>query len=566
MRLSKAFFYTLREDVKDEDSISGNLLVRAGMIKKSSSGVYMMMPLGLKALEKIENIIREEMNAIDSQELSMPALIPEEVFINSGRRESFGNSMFALKDRFNRPFVLGPTHEELFASAAKMMIRSYKDMPFSLYQFQTKFRDEPRPRFGLIRVREFTMKDAYTFDKDRDGLDKSYDAMFNAYKRSFDRMDLDYVIVKADTGVMGGLLSEEFQAVTDIGEDILVIHEASGYAANLEVAKCIPSGPKSTEEHLAYEAVDTPNARTIEEVSSFLGEDVKQFVKTLIYLVDGEPVACLLRGDHELNETKLLKLLDKSEIEMAPAHIVESVTNAPVGFAGPIGLEIPIVMDQEVELMANFIVGANKLDTHYKNVNLENFKVETIADIREIQEGDMCENGEGPVTFKRGIEIGNTFKLGEKYATAMDLYYTDEQNNMLPVVMGSYGIGPARCMAAIVEQNHSEKGILWPKQIAPIEVAIIPINAKNEEQMNAAEEAYQALNQAGFDVLLDDRDERAGIKFNDMELIGAYLRITVGRDIKDGKVEFKINGTDEVELVAISDIVERAKKIFCNEH
>ncbi len=561
MRLSKAFFYTLREDVKDEDSISGNLLVRAGMIKKSSSGVYMMMPLGLKALEKIENIIREEMNAIDSQELSMPALIPEEVFINSGRRESFGNSMFALKDRFNRPFVLGPTHEELFASAAKMMIRSYKDMPFSLYQFQTKFRDEPRPRFGLIRVREFTMKDAYTFDKDRDGLDKSYDAMFNAYKRSFDRMDLDYVIVKADTGVMGGLLSEEFQAVTDIGEDILVIHEASGYAANLEVAKCIPSGPKSTEEHLAYEAVDTPNARTIEEVSSFLGEDVKQFVKTLIYLVDGEPVACLLRGDHELNETKLLKLLDKSEIEMAPAHIVESVTNAPVGFAGPIGLEIPIVMDQEVELMANFIVGANKLDTHYKNVNLENFKVETIADIREIQEGDMCENGEGPVTFKRGIEIGNTFKLGEKYATAMDLYYTDEQNNMLPVVMGSYGIGPARCMAAIVEQNHSEKGILWPKQIAPIEVAIIPINAKNEEQMNAAEEAYQALNQAGFDVLLDDRDERAGIKF-----IGAYLRITVGRDIKDGKVEFKINGTDEVELVAISDIVERAKKIFCNEH
>lgn len=564
MRLSKAFFYTLREDVKDEDSSSGNLLVRAGMVKKSSSGVYMMMPLGFKALKKIEQIVREEMNAIDSLELSMPALIPEEVYESSGRRESFGNSMFSLKDRFNRPFVLGPTHEELFAAAAKMKIRSYKDMPFSLYQFQTKFRDEPRPRFGLIRVREFVMKDAYTFDRDLDGLDESYQAMFEAYKRAFDRMGLDYVIVRADTGVMGGLLSEEFQAVSDIGEDILVIQEESGYAANLEVAACIPSREKSTEEHLPYETVDTPNAKTIEEVATFMGLDKTLFVKTLIYLVDGEPYAFLLRGDHELNETKALKLLDKSEIEMAPAETVEKLTGSVLGFAGPIDLKMPIVMDQEVALMANFIVGANKKDTHFKNVNVENFVVQATADIREIVEGDMCENGAGPVSFKRGIEIGNTFKLGEKYSEAMDLHYQDQNNEVKPVQMGSYGIGIARCMAAIVEQNHSDKGILWPKNIAPIQVAIVPINAKNEEQMEAAERLYKQFTEAGFDVLLDDRNERAGIKFNDMDLIGAYTRITVGRDIQNGQVELKVSGMDEVALLTIDEVLAKVEAIFAN--
>ncbi len=562
MRLSKAFFYTLREDVKDEDSASGNLLVRAGMIKKSSSGVYMLMPLGLKAMNKVEKIIREEMNAIGSQEVSMPALIPEDVYISSGRRESFGSSMFSLKDRFNRPFVLGPTHEELFAAGAKMMVRSYKDMPVSLYQFQTKFRDEPRPRFGLIRVREFTMKDAYTFDTDLEGLDVSYQAMFNAYKRAFDRMGIEYVIVRADTGVMGGLLSEEFQALSPIGEDILVVHEESGYAANLEVAKCIPSGTKSEAEHLSKETVDTPNAKTIDEVSAFLGQDKTQFVKTLIYLVDNEPYAFLLRGDHELNETKALKLLGKSEIEMAPPTVVEDVTNAPVGFAGPIGLNIPVIMDQEVSLLANFTVGANAKDKHIINVNVEDFTVAKVADVRQIVEGDICENGAGPVSFKRGIEIGNTFKLGDKYAKAMDLFYADANNELKPVVMGSYGIGPGRCLAAIVEQNHSEKGIIWPKNIAPIQVALIPINVKNEEQMQAAETLYESLRQAGYDVLLDDRDERAGIKFNDMELIGAYLRVTIGRDIKDGKVEVKINGTDAVELVEVAALPEYVKSVF----
>jgi prolyl-tRNA synthetase len=562
MRLSNSFFYTLREDVKDEDSVSGNLLVRAGMIKKSSSGVYMMLPLGLKAYRKIEQIIREEMDATGCQELVMPALIPEEVYERSGRRESFGSSMFALKDRFSRPFVLGPTHEELFAAAGNMAIHSYKDLPVSLYQFQTKFRDEPRPRFGLIRVREFVMKDAYTFDADLEGLDVSYNKLFEAYKKAFDRMDLHYVIVKADTGVMGGLLSEEFQAISDIGEDVLVLHEASGYAANLEIANCLPSGEPSDEEHLEAVEVHTPNAKTIEEVAAFMDLPATRFVKTLIYVINGEPYALLVRGDHEVNETKVLKLLNKTEIEMAGPEVVTQVTGAPVGFAGPIGLDIPIIVDQEVALMANFIVGANREDYHFKNVNIEDFKAAQIADIREIKEGDLCENGAGPVTFKRGIEIGNTFKLGEKYAKAMDLYYTDANNVQKPVIMGSYGIGPGRCLAAIVEQHNDGKRILWPKNIAPIEVAIIPVNTKNEEQMKVAEQLYDELLKAGHDVLLDDRNERAGIKFNDMELIGAYCRITVGRTVGEGLVEIKINEEETAESVPISEVGEHIARIL----
>ena len=565
MRLSRDYFFTLRDDVKNEDSISGNLLVRSGMIKKSSSGIYMMLPLGLRVMNKIENVVREEMNAIHSLELSMPAMIPEEVYIESGRRDTFGKSMFGLKDRFNKPFVLGPTHEELFAAAAKMHVHSYKDLPISLYQFQTKFRDEPRPRFGLIRVREFIMKDAYTFDLDLAGLDKAYDKMFQAYKNIFDRLEIDYVIVRADTGVMGGLLSEEFQAICDIGEDVLVIEESSGYASNLEIAKCVVEGEISTEPELAYEIKDTPQAKTIEEVVAFLNEDIKKFVKTLIYKIDGKIYALCVRGDHEVNETKVLKLLGANEIEMASEEEVVAATNAPVGFAGPIDLEIPIILDQEISVMKNFIVGANQVDKHFINVNLSDFKPAQVADIRKIKEGDMCENGAGSVKFMRGIEVGNTFKLGDGYAKAMDLYYTDQNNKLIPVQMGSYGIGIARCMAAIVEQNHDEHGILWPKHLAPVQVAIVIINTKNSEQVEIAERLYSELStETKLDVLLDDRDERAGVKFNDMELIGAYARITVGRGIADGKVELKIAGSDMSEDIATEDITTKIKEIFAD--
>lgn len=562
MKLSESFFYTLRENAKDEETVSGNLLVRAGMIRKSSSGVYMLLPLGLRAIRKIEAIIREEMEAVGSQELSMPALIPEEVYIESGRRAAIGSSMFTLKDRFERDFVLGPTHEELFASAARMAIRSYKDLPISLFQFQTKFRDEPRPRFGLIRVREFTMKDAYSFDADQEGLDRAYAKMFEAYCRAFDRIGLRYRVVRADTGVMGGQLSEEFQAECDIGEDILVLHDASGYASNLEVASCLPEGPPSDEAHLPSQVVDTPNARTIEEVAAFLGHGPDRFVKTLIYLVDDQPVALLVRGDHDVNETKVRKYLDAVSVEMAPADIVERATGAPVGFAGPIGLKIPVLVDQEVARMANFIVGANQPDRHIVNANLESFDATRVADIRNIRDGDLCENGQGRVRFARGIEIGNTFKLGDKYSLAMGLTFADSENHTKPVIMGSYGIGPGRCLAALVEQNHTDKGILWPKAIAPIQVAILVINTANPAQMTAAEQIYQSCLRAGYDVLLDDREERAGVKFNDMDLIGAYVRVTCGKALEQNQVEIKISGSDDKELVPLAQAGQRIAELL----
>lgn len=564
MRLSESYFFTLREHSRDEDSSSGNLLVRAGMIRKTSSGVYMFLPLGLRVMHSIENIIREEMEAIGSQEVSMPALISEEVYIDSGRRENFGSSMFSLKDRFGKPFVLGPTHEELFADAGKMYVHSYKDLPASLYQFQTKYRDEPRPRFGLIRVREFVMKDAYTFDRDIEGLDRSYARMFQAYKNVFDRLGLDYAIVRADTGVMGGLLSEEFQALTDIGEDTLVTEPTSGYAANLEVAGCIVEAEPDLSEELALEHVDTPNAGTIEDVTNYLGVDVKRFVKTLIYVADGKPLAAMVRGDRDVNETKLRKLIGASELELAEPNVVAEHTHAPVGFAGPVGLKIPIAVDAEVLVMKNFITGANENDKHIINTNMRDFKAEWTGDIRNIQVGDMCENGAGPVQFKRGIEVGNTFKLGDQYAKAMDLYYVDQDNTRKPVVMGSYGIGLGRCIAAIVEQNHSDNSIHWPKEIAPIQVAVIVVNSSNEEQMEAGESIYRQLSeQSRLRVALDDRDERAGVKFNDMELVGAYARITVGRTLKDGQVELKVGPPGgAVKMVALEDVATEIEAIF----
>lgn len=561
MKLSESYFYTLRENVKGEESASGNLLTRAGFIKKNSSGVFMMLPLGLMTLRKIEGIIREEMVKTGALEVSMPALIPEEVYVESGRRDLIGDSMFSLHDRFKRPFVLGPTHEELFAAAANMKIKSYKDLPFSLFQFQTKFRDEPRPRFGLIRVREFVMKDAYTFDRDLEGLDQSYQKQFQAYKNSFDRMGLDYVVVKADTGIMGGLLSEEFQAITEIGEDTIVIEEQSGYASNLEVANCLLSGEKPGAELLTQEKIHTPQAKTIEEVTSFLGKEPKDFVKTLIYLADGEPLAFSLRGDHELNLVKVQKKLGIKELEMAPESVVREVTGAAVGYAGPFGLSCATYADQEVSIMENFVIGANEEDYHMVNTNLKDIEIKDYFDLRNIQEGDLCENGKGPVSFVKGIEIGNTFKLGDKYSKAMDLYYMDQNNELKPVIMGSYGIGPARCMAAIVEQNHTDHAILWPKAVAPIQVALILMKPKDEDQLAQGHKLYDELKMAGFDVLLDDRDERAGVKFNDMELIGAYMRVVLGRGLAEGKVEIKMTG-QETQEVLLTDLLDFIKHEF----
>lgn len=564
MKLKNSFFYTLRENVKDEDSISSNLLVRAGMIKKSSAGVYMLLPLGYKVIENIEKIIKEEMDKTGAQQLQMPALISEDVYIQSGRRANFGNSMFSLKDRFNKPFVLGPTHEELFALAAAMKIRSYKDMPFSLYQIQTKFRDEPRPRYGLIRVREFMMKDAYTFDTNEEGLDIAYKKQFDAYVNIFNRLKLDYRIVKADTGVMGGLLSEEFQAVSAIGEDVLVLCDSCDYASNLEVSKCINTKmPK--EEPKQMEMMETPNAKTIEEVANFLNLDKDRFVKTLIYLIDDKPYAIMVRGNREVNETKVRKILQGNNIELAPASIVEEVTNAQVGFAGPINIKCPIIMDEEVSFMSNFIVGANKTDYHYINVNTSDFKAEYVADIRQIQENDICPICGGKIHFKHGIEVGNTFKLGTKYSKALNLEYLDANNKLNPVWMGSYGIGLGRCMAAIAEQYNDENGLIWPLSIAPYKLSIVVISTKDEAQNNLANKIYDYFTSKGIDVLLDDRDERPGVKFKDMDLIGIPYRITVGKNAINNIVEFKPRNSDEKQELNIDELFEKLDDIFAQE-
>lgn len=556
MRLKNSYFFTLREDAKDEDSVSSNLLVRSGMIKKSSSGVYMMLPMGFRVLTKIESIIRDEMEKADSQELLMPALIPEEVYISSGRREGFGNSMFTLKDRKGMPYALGPTHEELFALAAKMQIRSYKDMPFSLYQIQDKFRDEPRPRYGLIRVREFLMKDAYTFDKDEAGLDVAYQKQFNAYKNIMDRLHLDYKIVRADTGVMGGLLSEEFQAITPMGEDILVLCDSCDLSSNIEVAACKPE-IEADEEALSMVLEETPHSRTIEEVARHFHKDPKKFVKTLIYECDGKPIAVMVRGDRDVNETKLRKLLGATEVALADPETVMKVTNAEVGFAGPIGIQCELYADEEVMHMHNFIVGANKTGYHYANVNITDFKVDKTADLRNIVEGDVCPCCGGKIYYAHGIEVGNTFKLGTKYSKALDLQYLDQNNQLQYVWMGSYGIGPARAMAALAEQNADENGINWPKDLAPYSAAIVVISTKDDEQMKTAEELYKQMQDAGVETILDDRDARPGVKFKDMDLIGIPFRITVGRGIKDGVVEIKARNGEKEDV----SIAEAAQKI-----
>lgn len=562
MKLSNSFFYTLRENAKDEDSVSSNLLVRAGMIKKSSNGVYMIMPMGKKVLSKIEDIVREEMDSHHAQELLMPALIPEDVYVASGRRDSFGDNMFSLKDRYQKKYVLGPTHEELFAAAAMMDGKSYKDFPYNLYQIQTKYRDETRPRYGLIRVREFIMKDAYTFDIDEAGLDQAYDNMYDAYCRIFDRLGLNYKIVRADTGLMGGLLSEEYQAISSIGEDTVVGCEGCDFSSNLEIAEVVDLSEQDPAEELEYEKVYTPNAGTIEEVSSFLNRTPDSFVKTLIYLADDKPVAFLVPGERELNETKASKMLGAVNFEMAPAEVVEKVTNARTGFAGPVGLSIPVYADRQVLKKKNFIVGANESDHHLINVNIRDFEIADSGDLSQVREGDICPKCGKPLTFDHGIEVGNLFKLGTKYSKAMGLNYLDQSNQLQPVWMGSYGIGLERCMAAVADQYNDEHGLMWPENIAPFKAALVIVSMKNEAQKEAAYALYDYAKSKGYDILLDDRTERPGVKFKDMELIGIPHRITFGKGVEEGKAEYVKRSDSEKQEVALEDLQALLDEIY----
>jgi len=559
MRLSEEFFYTLRENASDEDSVSGNLLVRGGYITKVSNGIYAKLPLGVKLTENIKEIVRNCMNEKGATEVTMPALIPIEIFEKTGRAENFGSSMFSLNDRVNRKYALGPTDEEMFALVSLNKVRSYKDLPYTIYQIGTKFRDEMRPRLGLIRTREFTMKDAYSFDADLEGLDKSYIKMFEAYKKVFETVGLDFVIVRADTGVMGGLLSEEFQAISSAGEDILVLCDSCDYASNIEISKNVVSEKENVEEK-ELELVATPNHHTIEEVCDYLKLDIKQTVKAMLMNVDNELVILFIRGDRELNESKVLKLLGAKEISFADDELI-GASNAVAGYTGPIGLNAKIVVDAEVLNMANFCCGANKEGYHYINANVKDFKYDITGDIVNVKEGDICPKCGGKLVFKKGIEVGNTFKLGTKYSEGMGLNYLDENNKLNPVVMGSYGIGIERIAAAIVEQNNDEKGIIWPMSVAPYKVAIVVINTKDEAQLNAGNELYKKLNEMGIDCLIDDRTERAGVKFNDMDLIGIPLRITIGKKIGDNIVELKLRNSDEVKECSVENVVDEVKNI-----
>jgi len=549
MRMSKLLVPTLREVPSDAEIASHQLMMRAGYIRKLAAGIYSYLPLGLRCERKVEQIIREEMDAAGAQELLMPALLPAEAYQASGRWEVFGPSMFKLKDRYERDFCLGPTHEELFTQTVINEVRSYREYPMTLYQIQTKYRDEGRPRFGVMRSREFVMKDAYSFDMTEEGLDLSYKKMYDAYCRIFTRLGLDFTIVDADSGAMGGSGSQEFMVKSPVGEDGIAYCDACGYAANYEKAQCIPEEKEFTDGELPIEKVETPNAHTIEELVSFFGTEPYVFAKTIIYKADDKYIAAMVRGDREINEVKLKNLVGcVDDLELAEPFMVRQLTNAEVGFAGPIGLDIEVIADLEVAEMKNFIIGANDTGYHYKNVNINrDFTPSRIADIRVITTGDKCPKCGKPIKTAQGIEVGHIFKLGTKYSKALGLNYTDESGEPKTVIMGCYGIGVTRCIAAAIEQGHDENGIVLPVAIAPYQVIVVPVNNREEQQMKLAEEIYEDLKAQGIEVILDDRAERAGVKFKDADLIGIPVRIVVGKKCAEGIVEYKLRTAESAE-------------------
>ncbi len=558
MRMSKLLMPTLREVPAEAEITSHKLMLRAGLIKKLAAGIYSYLPLGLRTLKKVEQIVREEMDNAGAQELIMSALLPAEAYQASGRWEVFGPSMFKLKDRNDRDFCLGPTHEELFTQTVIDCVRSYKEYPMTLYQIQNKYRDEGRPRFGIIRSREFVMKDAYSFDLTEEGLDESYKKMYEAYCRIFNRLGLDFTIVDADSGAMGGSGSQEFMVKSPVGEDGIAYCDGCGYAANYEKAECIPQAAESVEGDFDIEKIHTPNVHTIEELVEFMGAKAYNFAKTIIYKADDKYVAAMVRGDREVNEVKLKNLVGCiDDLELAEPFMVRQITNAEVGFAGPVGLDIPIYVDKEVEMMKNFIVGANETDMHYKNVNInKDFTPTVVADIRVIEEGDVCPKCGKKIKTAQGIEVGHIFKLGTKYSDALGLKYLDEDGKSKTVIMGCYGIGVTRCLAAAIEQNNDENGIIWPVSIAPYQAMVIPVNSKVEEQVKTAEKIYKELKAQGIEVLLDDRNERAGVKFKDADLIGIPVRIVVGKKCGEGIVEYKERRSDASEEKTIENAID----------
>ena len=560
MKQSQIFIPTLRETPSDAEVLSHQMMLRAGYIRQISSGVYSYLPLAYRVIQKIENIIREELNAVGGTEMLLPALVPADIWKESGRYDTYGPEMMKLKDRHDRDFLLGPTHEETFTTLIRDDIKSYKKLPLHLYQIQTKYRDEKRPRFGLLRGREFIMKDSYTFHDTEESLDEMYNDIWSAYNNIFTRIGLDYRSIIADAGAMGGRESIEFIAISDVGEDTIAYSEESDYAANIEMASSKFKERTNTEVQLQKEVVDTPATTTIEDLASFLDVKESKILKSVLFVADGnKPILAIVRGDHEVNEIKVRMAVGAETIETASeAHIEDLFGNIPAGYVGPVDLseEVTIVADLYVKNMVNSVTGANELEKHYINVNAgRDFEPSQYADIRMVQEGDASPDGTGTLKFTTGIEIGHIFKLGTRFSESMDAKVLGKDGKPVPVIMGSYGIGISRLLSAIAEQNADEKGLVWPASVAPFDVHITPINYNNEHQKALTDELSKLFTKEGYDILVDDRKERPGVKFTDAELMGIPIRITVGKKADDDIVEISIRKTGEMVETKKDDII-----------
>lgn len=564
MRFTKLFLKTLKEEPKDAEVISHKLMVRAGMIKKLASGVYSYLPMGYRVLRKIENIVREELSKAGAQEVLMPVIQPAELWQESGRWNKMGQEMMRIKDRHDRDFVLGPTHEEVITDIVRREIKSYKELPVNLYQIQTKFRDEKRPRFGLMRGREFLMKDGYSFHTDEACLEEEYQNMRRAYSRIFSRCGLTFRAVEADSGAIGGDTTHEIMVLAESGEDDVIYCSHCDYAANIEKAESSINLENLNEEMSELVKVSTPNKQSIEEVAEFLNLPMDKTVKAMVFKVDGNYVIALIRGDYEINDVKLKNILKASEIELASNEEIEKI-GLVKGFIGGVGIKnIKIVADLTVKNMKNYVTGANEADYHFINTNHEkDYEINDFADIRTVKVGEKCPRcKDGELKIARGIEVGQVFKLGKKYSSAMNCVYLDENGKSCEMVMGCYGIGVSRTMAATIEQNYDENGIIWPMSIAPYHVDVIPANVKDNEQMKTADIIYQKLLEEGVEVVIDDRDERAGFKFKDADLIGFPIKIIAGKGVTNGKVEMVCRKTGEKEELNIDEVVDRVKKLI----
>ena len=565
MKQTKTFIPTLRENPADADVKSHRMLMRAGFIRQNASGVYSYLPLARKVLAKIEQIIREEMEAVNSIELLMPALQPAELWQESGRWEAYGPELMRLKDRHDRDFALGATHEEVITTLVRDEIKSYKKLPLTLYQIQSKFRDEKRPRFGLLRGREFIMKDAYSFHASRESLDATYDDMYRAYSNIFSRLGLNFRAVIADAGTIGGKGTHEFMVLSEIGEDTIAYSDSSDYAANIEMAEVVVEYTAPTTPMKEVEKIATPDQKTIEEVSAFLNVEASNVIKSLVFNIDGELVVVLARGDHEINDIKLKNALGATSVELADDAAIKELLGCSPGSIGPVKLpvNVKVIADNAIKSIRNGVAGANEDGFHLLNVNPErDFAIGSYEDIRFIQVGDPSPDGEGVIKFAEGIEVGHIFKLGTTYSAKLNATFLDEQGKAQPFIMGCYGIGVSRLLAAVAEHFQDENGFVWPAQLAPYDLQLVPINTKDEAQVQLADELYGVLKSYRYDVLYDDRAERAGVKFADADLIGLPVRITVGKKASEGLVEVKFRATGESAEWAKEEVVDRLNEFF----